>query len=405
MIVATRAPVPPAVRRVTDRLDHPAAVGVTAAFLAIVFATFRALVAGKGTVSRFIILGTKYVVERKLPERLPHVAGPGYDGEFYYRLALDPVDFSKTAFGITFDNPERLDRVVYSMLAWLAAAGHASLVPWSLVAVNLVALGVLSGIGSVFARDAGRHCLWGLLLGGYFGFLWSLGRDLTEIVASVFLAAGLLALRRHRSVAAGLSLGLATLSRETALATVGAVALAWLASFVGPLTRRQPFGSVLRRGEFAAWLLPLLMFVGWQLVIHASTGTVPFTSSRQANVSLPFAGFLQGFRHYLDGLPKLASLVWFWELAVLVVVVVTTAKVLRTTSAFLHERLAWVAVLVVVICLAKAIWLGDVGFRSLDDLWVLSVILLLGSGRRLSVVSLLTLVTWGGAALQLILFL
>jgi hypothetical protein len=45
--------------------------------------------------------------------------------------------------------------------------------------VNVLGLG-----GALLARDSGRHVLWGLVLPGYWGYLWSLGRDLTEISAA-----------------------------------------------------------------------------------------------------------------------------------------------------------------------------------------------------------------------------
>lgn len=112
-----------------------------------------------------------------------------------------------------FDRRSRLERIGYPALAWLTAGGRASLVPDSLVAVNIVALGALGLGGGLLARDGGRHAVWGLVFPGYWGYL--------------FLGA--------------------VLCRETAVYPVAALGL------VGMLGRDHRQG--IRRMEFAASLL------------------------------------------------------------------------------------------------------------------------------------------------------
>ena len=46
--------------------------------------------------------------------------------------------------------------------------------PWSLVIVNVIGLACMGALGAVIAGVAGRHSWWGLLLPGYFGFVWVL---------------------------------------------------------------------------------------------------------------------------------------------------------------------------------------------------------------------------------------
>jgi hypothetical protein len=61
-----------------------------------------------------------------------------------------------------------------------------------------------------------------------------------------------------------------------------------------------------------------------------------------------------------------------------VVVTATAAVGLRTATVPPHEVLLWVLALVVVVSAAPGIWLGDVGFRSFDDLFVMSWVVILG---------------------------
>jgi hypothetical protein len=365
------------------RLDRPTVVAVIVAVTAAGFAALRISDAGQGHVAALIVLGSAHVNPGRLPHPLPVVQGQGYDGQFYFRLALDPLDFKRTAYGITLDSSERLQRIAYPMLAWVFAGGRAGLVPWSLVGVNVAALGILGGLGAAIARDEGRHALWGLLVCGYFGFLWSLSRDLTEIVASMFLVGGLLAIRRRHPWIGGLCLCGAVLSRETALIAVGCIGVVWLAQRLHLAQR----GSRIQGSEspLAAptWILPVLAFVGWQLWVHHSTGTFPLVSSGQHNFGAPFVGLAKGFNHYIHDLPSLAAALWFGELLVLVLVVATIAVNFRFTTDRAHEQLAWLAFVALAVCLASGIWLGDVGFRSLDDLWIMSSILLLALPRRI----------------------
>jgi hypothetical protein len=372
----------------------------------------RVAVAGHGHVASFIVVGAAHVRSR-VPTGIPVTSGQGYDGQFYYRMALAPLNFHRTAFGIQLDTVSRFERIGYPALAWLGAGGHEQFVPWSLVVVNVIGLVSLGALGAVIARGAGRHSCWGLLLPGYFGFIWVLSRDLSEIVTATFVVAGVVALRRNRYVLAGAAFSVAVLSRETSLVVIVLLALEnpllsigrWLGAkrLRSPLSieATPPAGGIT---PAISWLLPGVVFVVWQLVARSATDIWPLFSSGQHNVGTPFGGVVQGLRHYFDQLPSTASMLWFGELLVLAVVVIAAARSLRTTTARLYERAAWLVYGLVALTLAPGVWLGDVGFRSLDDLYVFSGIVLLSSRQRLSVPALLIAGSWVAVAIELIRF-
>jgi hypothetical protein len=353
---------------------------------AVVVVGLRILVAGEGDPGRLVLLGRTFATPG-YRFAIPVRPGTGYDGEFYYRMALGPFHFGRTWSGITLDTDARFNRMVYSVLAWLVSGGQHSLVPWSLIAVNVVGIGVLGWLTAGVARSYGQGVWWGLLIPAYCGFLYSLGRDLTEIVESAFVVAGLVALRRRHALWAGLLLAAAVLTRETAMGFVAALAAVDLASRVPSLASwlRRHGRLVEDRATVAiwAWLVPVVAFVGWQLVVRAETGSVPLFDSGQSNLGTPFVGLVHGFRHYLAAFPGRASLFWFAELFLLVVVVGLAARALRTSTAPGYVRLAFGVYVVMAVSLAKPIWLGDVGFRSLEDVYVVSCLVLLSS-RRLS---------------------
>lgn len=346
----------------------------------------------------------------RLSVGVPVVPGRGYDGEFYYRLALDPLAWGHWAFGIALDAVYRIDRIGYPALAWLVAGGHHPFVPTTLVLVNVVALGMLGGFGAALARDAGRHPLWGLVFAGYWGLLWSLSRDLTEVVTAAAVVGGLLALRRDRPLLAAFALTVAVLSRESVLVLLGALCLARLILWAKALVGARPPRLALpdksgRTGPSTldlAWALPLLVFGAWEGAVYARIGTLPLTASRGSNVGAPFVGFARGFAHYLHLLPSWAALLWFGELTLLVIFGLTAALSYRSTEAFLHERLAWIGYGLLTIALAPGIWLGDVGFRSLVEFYVFSWLLLICSRRRLGVPLALVALAWLVVCVELV---
>jgi len=360
------------------RLNRPAGVAAIVLLAAVGFVALRLVVAGSGDISHFVIATrVPFVNPAKAPGGLGLIHGNPYDGEFYYRLALDPANLHTTAFGITLDVPFRLERIGYPFLAWLLALGQAPLVPFSLVLVNVLAMAAIGYLGAVFAVAAKRHALWGLLLPAYFGLWFSLARDLTEPVSAACLLAALLAYRRRRYVLAGGLFAYAALSRETALVAIAALALTRVLAIA---RRRSPPG----RAD-TAWTIPLVAFAAWQLIVWETTREVPLSSNLHENAG----SFLHPLAHAVTtNLSRLSvhhpdNDIWIVELAVLLVVTLGAAASLRTTAAPDHERLGFALYLVQALFLSGYVWDDLSDFRALVELYLFAVLVLLGARRSL----------------------
>jgi hypothetical protein len=305
----------------------------------------------------------------------------GYDGQFFYRLALNPLNFHHTAYGVTMDRPYRYMRIGYPALAWLVSAGQHALVPVVLVVINIAAIGALGYLGAMFAIRGGRHALAGLLIPGYFGLLTSLSRDTAEPLAAALLLAGLLAIRGRRPVLAAVLLAFGALTRETVMVGVAAIAIMRVAG----LLRRRITGARPGR-EDLAWLIPSVVFAAWEVVVKAAIGSVPLLADGGRNAGAPFIAPLQAFRHNLAHihLHQFEQFdLWFWELAILVCFSVAALLCLRATSAPGHERLAFVLYLVEICVVTPSTWNSlDADMRSFIEVYLLAVIILLGTPRR-----------------------
>lgn len=152
----------------------------------------------------------------------------GYDGQFCYYIALDPVN---ARFYV--DVPGyRYGRILYPMLARLVALGQPPLIPLALVLVNWLALGGGTAALALWLRRKGRSPWLALLYSLYPGLFFAVQRDLTEPLAYALVALAVYLFDfggRRRVLWAGVAFALAGLARETTLifAVVYALALLW----------------------------------------------------------------------------------------------------------------------------------------------------------------------------------
>jgi hypothetical protein len=362
-------------------LDSAVSPMIVALCLAAVFVTCR-LVAMDGDPSRFVVAGSLSVDPGVAPRSLHVGPGEGYDGQFFYRLALAPADLRDEAHGIRLDTALRRQRMGYPVLAWLVSAGRPELVVWALLLVNILGMGVLGLLGGLAAQEAGRHALWGLIVPGFPGFIMTLARDLSEITAACFVLAGLLVLRRQRPLVAGMLLSAAVLTRESTMLVVAAVAAVDVVRRWRNFRRpRAADGDRAGVRSAAAWTLPTLAFLAWQLTLTAATGSAPLLDDT-SNLSFPFAALVPGAVGWLTAGLQPGIMLRFALLAMVTTMMLLVALSLRRTEARAQERLAWAGYLVLAVSLSRDVWVDPADFRTLGELHVTGALVLLGDPRR-----------------------
>lgn len=348
----------------------------------LVFAVARLAGWADGKLSLFIAAGTRYSHPALMAQKIAHVQGSGYDGQFYYRFAFDPADWHPTAFGITVDHPYRYTRIGYSVVAWVVSfGGHGVLLPLVLVVVNLVCVAAMAWLGGLLAQESGRHALWGLLFAAYFGLVVSIGRDTSEPLADACLLGGLLAYRHRQFALAALLFAYAVFTNEPVL--VFPVALA--------VTRLWQ----MRRGQAKpgladlAWVLPgflyLLLQVIQQVAVHGTPGGAADAS---ANLTWPFAALVTGVARDVHRMSWTHLGTYDYnliEFLVLLAFVAAGFLVLGSTTAPLHERAAFVGFVVVeLVCASGEFWNSVFGEgRTFIDAYLMAVVLLLATPVRI----------------------
>ena len=332
-----------------------------------------------GHITLFIMAGHTYTNPAQLPRGVLRVPNAGYDGQFYYRLALDPANWHKTAFGITMDQSYRYTRVGYPVLAWLGSFGQHQFVPVVLVAINLLGVAAMAVLGGMFARESGRHALWGLAFVAYFGLVISVGRDTAEPVAEACMLGGLLAYRRARPVLAAVLFAYGAVTRETILCAPAAIALTRLIAIARQ--RVRPGLADL------TWVVPAAAYGVVELAVHLVVkGEFPLLANGNRNLTEPFTAMVDALRFdiaHIDtahlGMIDIALL----EYATLAVFIFAGLAVLFVTTAPVHERVAFVFFVLQLGLLSSQIWASTFGDgRSLIEPSMLALILLLATPRR-----------------------
>ena len=356
-----------------SRLDTPLAPLLLAAAAAGLF-VFGLLRANDFDASWFVTAGDRYCDAARVPRGLTvRPNSDGFDGQFYYRLALDPLASRPTDHGITLDVPSlRHQRILYPLLARALSLGSVRLLPWAMILVNFSALCLLGWLGGLYARSLQKHALWGVFLPLYPGSLLTLTRDLVELSEVALLVGSLLLLRRGRHAPATLLLVLAVLAKETALLVAVGAALVYAAD------RLKGRGARVRWHYFAA---PLAVFLLWQAALFYNWGEVPVFAGR-INLAAPFtgfAGFLSDAAEYRTPLQRrvLPELLYLMAFAGIVL------YCLRSTLATAHEIIAWFLYGALALLLSRAIWVEDWTFmRAVTEFCVVGALILVGSRSR-----------------------
>ncbi|MGA2012981.1 MAG: hypothetical protein ABSH51_20915 [Solirubrobacteraceae bacterium] len=268
--MATDVRVSPAARRplrVSAEMLAPAVI--VALLLGLLVAT--GLLYYHGDPTGFIRFGRAFASRIHPPRGAVVDTARGYDGQYFWALARDPLLLRDRTVAAFADQGFRLQRVAYPALAYLLAAGRPAAIPWVLLAINVIAvLGITVVVGG-YARTRGRSEAWGLAAGLLPGFLFATMGDLSDVLAVSAMLCGLIMWRRRRCWWAAGLLSVAVLAREPMMLAVAGVALevgarAWQGGRLGAGAR------ALARAAWPACAVPVLAFAAWHAYIQLRYG-------------------------------------------------------------------------------------------------------------------------------------
>lgn len=362
----------------SSHLNRP---GVTAWITAVCYFIFLVLILNQRDPGIFPHAGDYFADAKETPANLVVLADSfGYDGQYYYRLALNPFTREKTEFGIEIGSPRyRHQRVLYPLLAWFTSFGHPQLVLYSLILVNFLALIIIGYLAGCYAKLVGRHALLGLAFSFFPGFLYTLSHDLVEITEAGLILWGLVTLAQKRTFIASGLFSLAILAKETALLTA--------------------FSLISQKKYRTVAIIPLAVYGIWQLFLNWWWG-YGLAETTPKNVGLPFIGIVEG---YLIGYEPIRWQIFAIFLAVFLIII---AFAFRYSTAQKYVKLSWLLYTILLVSLTKNVWIESLAFLRAASLFHLfgTAVLLQTKTRMAKICLISVLLTWLWLAYDLLRF-
>jgi hypothetical protein len=230
--------------------------------------------AAGGDLRDYIQLGTRFIKQTSASPDIridPHYHylknRHGYDGQFYYYIAVDPLRaryyMDRNSFGrqaVAY----RYGRILYPMAARLLALGRPAWVPGALLLVNLFGLGLGTIAIAAWLVRFGLVPWLALVYAFYPGVALGVLMDLSDPLAFSLVAAGVYIVhfgKQHRLLWSGCVFALAGLTRDATLLVPVMYAL-WL------LSQRQT------RSALALALLSVVPLLLWKLFLLAWLGSL-----------------------------------------------------------------------------------------------------------------------------------
>ncbi len=145
----------------------------------------------------------------------------GYDGQFAYYIAVDPVNARYYMENDEGGGPGyRYGRILYPMAARLLALGQPNVIPYTMLLINWLSLGLGTLVLAAWLGRKGVSPWWALIFGFFPGLFTSLHKDLNEPMADALVALAVYLFSfggKNRVVWTAVCFALAILTRETSV--------------------------------------------------------------------------------------------------------------------------------------------------------------------------------------------
>jgi len=211
-----------------------------------------------------------------------HAGSVGFDGQFFYFLAHDPL-LRHGVYRFLDDPRLRAQRIGYPMLAWALALGIKPLIPLSLYLINMAALVGCVALLGTRARRMGHSYAYGLLFVFCISTITVVTTMTCEVVTTFFLLLAFVFHEQKRTLPLFGATLLALFTKEICLLWVAALILHAL------VERRWGLlpGCV---GIVAVW-------VAWQSYLARQIPAPYLTQSTLQNFDWPLKGAVEQITH------------------------------------------------------------------------------------------------------------
>jgi len=268
----------------------------------------------------------------------------GYDGQFYYCVAMDP--FLKKGH---FKNAFRQQRILYPLIARLLAFGKERFLAHSLYLTNLLGLSMGMYFFILLLRRQFLHPMWSIFYGLSASSIMAILHDTPSALSIGLIIAATYFYMQNKRILTIAFMAAAFLAREDSIV------------FLLPLLiwDYQCKKTIKRIAVFLTCLIPFFI---WQVFVAKKTGLIPLFISQKALGPIPFSGII-GYITTLNcqSLKELA-----WRMGTVVVFLYLAALLIITVKKIFCKKHLFYYV-VMAYCLL-ALFTMPMQWRSYNDL-------------------------------------
>lgn len=201
--------------------------------------------------------------------------GGGYDGQYYYYSAMDPL----MKDGV-YKNAFRQQRVLYPLLSRALAIGEPAFLPYSMYLLNLLAIAFGMYFFILILEHFSLNPAWSLLYGLSPPSIMTIQYDLpSPLSMALIITAVYFYLVKENAWASTLFFALALLTREDSVMVLFPLLL-W------DFQKKRSFARI------AVFLTSLLPFLIWQYYVAVKAGFVATAASSTVIGLVPFSGII-----------------------------------------------------------------------------------------------------------------
>jgi len=367
---------------------------VSSILLVILLVGLRVAIGGFNF-SYFVVAGSDFADSEAAHPNLIINEGQGYDGQFFYRYAHYPLEFEKTAYGVTVDHIEyRIQRIVYPATVWLfSVGGKKEWIPFLLVLFNVLAFIGIIVFALKICEIYGSKLSLALLPIFSFGAYMALARDTSELFEVFFFTVAVFAMIKDKIGLYFIFVVLSIFSRETSLVVIGPLSLLYgikLLKTEGKINSKLIFkGLVL--------IFPLLLIMLWKYYLHITINSKVLVDGSQ-NLSWPFVGILYGAKNnfnFNDYKSIFETLFWYLFFVWNIVFAISVIKAINFKQLFSFEVVSMLSIVYLFwtafsLILGPAIYVDDWGFVRIFTLWnMLGFLILMINNKSINRIKLL----------------
>ena len=243
--------------------------------LCLIYALAVILIRGNGDPLMLVTIGTDY----SPADSIHAYSAEGYDGQFVYYIARDPSNAAPL-----IDVPAyRYQRILLPALGIVGSIGQDTLIPWALLAINLLALAAGIAILEHLLIEHKVSRWYAVGYGLSLGVFGAARLSTTETLAYALVLGAIWLIRQERWLWGAVLLALAALAKETTLVFVAAYGLYWLS--------QRKWSQTIVVG-----IIALLPFAIWQVILFNWFGEFGVGSGGNLATSfelIPFMGVLR----------------------------------------------------------------------------------------------------------------